>query len=484
MNEHPSPEFEKEIRESFNAQDANPTFVRGLRATLLERLIMKNQTRSFPCLAWYFAIIAILLLVVGLLIVSPGVAASLKQLLGYLPGIGYVHQGNSSLRVLSAPVMVEKNGLKVTIEKGIADLQKTVLFERIEGYPPPLDGYPAPTCETYPRLILPDGTILHGFEHGTSQDDSKGSFYSVSDTFEGMPAGQLDATLEIPCVMSDSNFRDFTLQLHFQIPDETQIMPVIELPTEAPTNPTPQTGLIVATAPSAELTVEGFSIVIESETPLADGYILAGNYEWTDPRFDGFSVQPDDPKITDANGKQLVFEPVDSVLSIDDPTIKKLPFAYKIIGKDYASPLTITVKSLIINNLPGQGTFQFDAGANPRAGQVWNVNIDVPVAGHIVHVQTIQLTVGRTPTELGFEFTMTSDSEVMCASVGDANPIITGNSGGGGGGGFDCGSSLVPFTSSWVIEGYSPAGIKTFVVSGLSVTFHGIWQAMWQPSTQ
>jgi hypothetical protein len=220
--------------------------------------------------------------------------------------------------------------------------------------------------------------------------------------------------------------------------------------------------------------------VLESETPLADGLILAGHYEWTDPRFDGFSVQPDDPRITDANGKQLEIEPVDSVLSVNDPTIKKLPFAYKIIGKDFASPLTITVKSLIINNLPGEGSFQFDAGANPQTGQVWNVNMDVPVAEHIVHVQTIKLIEGRTLTELGFEFTMTSDPEVLCAGVTDANPIITGiggSGGGGGGGGFDCGSALVPFTTSWTVQGYSPSGIKTFVVSGLSVTFHGLWQA-------
>jgi hypothetical protein len=473
MNENPSPEFEKEIRESLSSPQADPAFVRDLRGTLLERSKMKKQTRSLARFTWGFAI-AILLL--GLLIASPRVVTALKQLLGYAPGIGYV-QGDS-LRVLSVPVTVEKDGLKVTIEKGVGDLQKTILYERIEGYPLPLDGSDR-TCDTYPRLILPDGTILKGFEHGTSQDDSQSSF-SVTDTFEGLPAGQLDATLEIPCVMFDSNFKDFKFQLHFEVADETQVIPAIELPT----NPAPQTDPTTAAAPSAESTVEGFSIVLESETPLADGLILAGHYEWTDPRFDGFSVQPDDPRIMDANGKQLAIEPVDSVLSVNDPTIKKLPFAYKIIGKDFASPLTITVKSLIINNLPGEGTFQFDAGSNPYIGQVWNVNIDLSVAEHIVHVQTIKLVEGRTPTELGFEFTMTSDSEVLCAGVTDANPIIIDNSGGnggggggGGGGGFDCGSALVPFTTSWAVEGYSPAGIKTFVVSGLSVTFHGIWQA-------
>jgi hypothetical protein len=35
MNEHPSPELEKELREALRAPDANPAFVHDLRATLL-----------------------------------------------------------------------------------------------------------------------------------------------------------------------------------------------------------------------------------------------------------------------------------------------------------------------------------------------------------------------------------------------------------------------------------------------------------------
>ena len=321
----------------------------------------------------------------------------------------------------------------MTIEKGIVDQQKTVLYERIEGYPIPQTGYTEPTCKNYPRLILPDGTIINIVEHGNSQYDKQGSYYSVIDTFKGMPAGQLDATLETPCVMFNSNFRDFTFQLHFQIPDEAQILPAIELSTEAPAISAPQTDTITASDPSAESTVEGFSIVLESETPLADGFILAGYYEWTDLRFDGFSVQPDDPRITDANGKQLEFEPVDSALSINDPMIKKLPFAYKILGKDHTWPLTITVRSLIVNNLPGEGTFEFYMGANPQIGQVWNKDKDVPVAGHKIHMHSIKLISGRAPTELGFEFTMTSDSEVGCAGIGDANSVMINNGASGGG---------------------------------------------------
>src|SRR5690349_5437577 len=111
MNEHPSPEFERELHETLSAPQADPAFVRDLRATLLERSTMKTQTRSFPRLAWA---LALAVLVLTLLIASPRVVEALKRLFGYVPGVGYVEQTNS-LRLLSAPVTLEKDGLTVTI---------------------------------------------------------------------------------------------------------------------------------------------------------------------------------------------------------------------------------------------------------------------------------------------------------------------------------------------------------------------------------
>jgi hypothetical protein len=167
-----------------------------------------------------------------------------------------------------------------------------------------------------------------------------------------------------------------------------------------------------------------------------------------------------------------------------DPAIRKLPFAFHMIGKEHAFPLTISVES-INATLPDTAPFEFDFGANPHVGQTWNADIAVPIAGHVIHVQTIELTAGRTPTELGFTFTMTSDPDVTGAIVNDVNPIIEsgGGGGGGGGGGMDSGVAVGPFTNGWAIDGYSPAGVKTFAISSVSVMFKGSWQVTWQPST-
>ena len=66
MNEQPA-EFEKELRETLNEPNANPVFVRDLRATLIERSTMK-PARLLPRPAWSFAL-AILL--VTILVAAP-----------------------------------------------------------------------------------------------------------------------------------------------------------------------------------------------------------------------------------------------------------------------------------------------------------------------------------------------------------------------------------------------------------------------------
>jgi hypothetical protein len=480
MNEHPSPEFEKELRETLGQPNADPVFVRDLRATLIERSTMKQKNRFVPRLAWGFAIALLLALWV---VASPRAAALLRQLLGYVPGVGFVEQGDS-LRLLSAPVSIEKDGMQMIIEKGTADSQHTILLQHINGYRGPNPASPTNErfCEQPARLVLPDGTIVQEIRYEATGDGSReaaasGKYFGRYE-FGALPAGELDAVLEIPCVMYDLGYADFKLVLHFEIADATQVLPVIELPIPVPSHPA-----VVAASPAVS-SIEGFMIVLESETSLADGYILTGHYEWTDPRFDGFSAYPFVVEFTDASGREVHVEPADPIEMNTDPGIKKLPFAFHVIGKEYTFPLTFSVGPLIAT-FPDTATFQFDFGANPQVGQTWNADIDVPVAGHVIHVQTIELTAGRIPTELGFTFTMISDPGVMDAIVNDTNPIIQGGGGGGGGGegGMDSGVSTGPFTTSWELDGYSPAGVKTFAISSVSVMFKGSWQVTWQPST-
>jgi len=477
MNEQPA-EFEKELRETLNEPNANPVFVRDLRATLIERSKMKQQTRSLPRLTWGFAL-AILLVAI---LITPLTVTALKRMLGYVPGVGYVEPG-TSLRLLSAPVTVNKDNLSVTVEKGTVDSQRTVLLLHIEAYTPDQYGQ-LNNCDTSPRLVLADGRVLGQIETEYSQDAPQGigtGIYYGRHVFEAIPAAQLDATLEIPCVMYDTKFTDFKFQLHFANAKANEVLPVIDLPTPAESTSAPLSQPTTAPASSTSATLEGFAIVLERETQLADGYILSGTYQWTDPRFDAFSVYPFDPQFTDANGRSVNFEVTNPEVINTDASARKVPFAFHILGKDYAFPLTLSLKSVTVN-LPEAASFQFDAGANPQVGQTWNVNIDVPIAGHVVHVEKIQLGAGRTPTELGYTFTMSRDPEVQGLSITDANPNLPNMNGGGGGGGG--GGESTAIIVGFTLEGYSPAGVKTFIISNLAVEVAGSWQTTWQPSTK
>jgi hypothetical protein len=486
MSEHMPPEFEERIHDLLAAPDADPVFVDGLRSKILERTKMKTHHRFSPRLAWAIAI-ALVLLIIGLLAFSPRVVEAMKRLLGYVPGVGYVEQG-ITLRVLSAPVIVEKDGLTVTIEKGVADTQHTVLLARVEGYT--ANNYGAQTCVTHSQLRLADGTILHEgrMEAGTeSKSADAASNYFVRYEYPVMPPKQVDATLEIPCLMFDANFKDWQIPLHFQVAEGTnQVIPVIDLPTALPPQPSP-TG---ASTTSTETAPEGFSVVLKSEAELGDGYVLSGSYQWSDPRYDQTAVTVSSMDILDANGQAVPFQEVNT-----DPSAelgpRQIPFVYQITGKKFAWPLKIIVNAISVVE-PGQGTFQFDPGPDPQIDQTWNVNIDVPVGQHIIYVETIKLTAGREPTMVGYDFTMTSDPFVAGAAVDDKDPIIVCKDGcgggGGGGGGFGVGPSgfvgaTGPFSYGWSMNGYSPAGVKTFVISGMSVFFKGPWQVSWQPSS-
>ena len=131
MDEHPSPEFEKELRETLGEPNANPVFVRDLRATLLERSTMKQKNRILPRLAWGFAI-AILL---SLLVVASPCALVLSIPSAVLAAIawgarhGILFRGGAAVEKLAEATLValDKTGTLTTGELRV---------ERVESFPP------------------------------------------------------------------------------------------------------------------------------------------------------------------------------------------------------------------------------------------------------------------------------------------------------------------------------------------------------------
>ena len=112
----------------------------------------------------------------------------MRRLLGYMPGVGYVEKG-AALRVLSAPVTVQKEGLTVTIEQGAADTERTVLLAQIEGVMQDPRG--ELFCHASARLVLPDGTQLTATRFESSMAGGEAQFTGVYDgryMFAALPA--------------------------------------------------------------------------------------------------------------------------------------------------------------------------------------------------------------------------------------------------------------------------------------------------------
>ena len=88
----------------------------------------------------------------------PPPGAPFGRWFGYVPGVGFVREGQ--IRVLESPVSVTREGVTVTVEQVVLDPERTALVYSVEGIPAtavvssPMDQH----CPYEVSLRLPDGT--------------------------------------------------------------------------------------------------------------------------------------------------------------------------------------------------------------------------------------------------------------------------------------------------------------------------------------
>jgi hypothetical protein len=426
-------------------------------AARLERKSFMKTLRTRPLMAIVLALLTLLALT--------GVAYAIGKSLGYIPGLGVVDQ-NTPLRVLAGPVSQTRDGVTVTIEKGTTDAQKTILRVSVDG----VDANGGPYCDNpYPQLLrLADGaTLEENGGYGNIGDLSKPGYTNVI-TFPGLPAGSDDVTLEIPCLWRVTKPENWKIPLHFVPADGSEVNPVIELPSEAPT-----TQASFETVPPAE-SPYGISLALEKVVPLDDGYLLVGSLRWTDktvnigPYFDNsYNLH-----AVDANGQVVVLEePEQSAQDLLPPVEAGgliTQWIYKVSGKQHAWPLTLTTNAYI--NLDANVPFTFDPGPNPHKGQVWQLGQELTVNGHVIRL------VSATWQERGgsiasLEFEMASEEQAVIGL--DIEDILYRSEqhlcGGGGG------KSEVIYC-----EALSPEP-RTLTITSIRLLVLGPWQVSWQP---
>jgi hypothetical protein len=432
-------------------------------AARLEHRTMLQTLRIRPAVAILAALLS--------LAVLSGAAYAIGRSLGYIPGIGLV-EPSAGLRVLAAPAVVEREGITLTVTQGVVSAEQTVLTFRVENIPESAlardfaEGEtPPPVCSPSDRLRLADGTTLAS---GAAEGGGWQLGFEFRETFDPLPAGVDEATLMVACLLGTtpgSAPENWEVPLTFvPAPADMTILPVLEVsPSPAIT---PQAGGEVAATPRPS------PISIERTIELEDGTILIGSFH-SITTSGGLVTSPYlwSVRMTDATGNNV---PYDYVSDIDLPAGDEHTsyWAYEILGRDHAWPLTISVDT-VQASLPGaQTSFDFDTGSSPQPGQEWTLNQDLTVGGYSLRVLT------ATRTQDGYDFSFQGDPAMAGVGIDiqGTSPYISPAGGGGGSGGGD--GSL---SAGVAYSGPVPAGNLTIVVRDVSILVPGPWSIQWQP---
>ncbi len=452
-------EFEAMIRNIADVPEPDAKFVDRLRTSFISgggsSARVKPVSRTSINLKRAF--VAAFIVVIALLATSPAVATALKTLLGYIPGVGLVDQ-SATVLVLAEPVVVQRDGVTLTVEQAVATAEKTVvIYRHVETTTnQPAQNY----AMDPPALRLPDGSKLNIVVGRRLPTDGAGILYALD--FGPLPPNVDEVTLELVTLAGlrpGEGPENWQVPIRFKVGDSSQLtFPVFEYestPTVADEQP-----------------AYGISITLDKVVELPDGYILMGVSQWTDDSIPSDSLDFDILAMTDANGKTVEYEYAQSERFAEFGELRKY-WAYKILTKEFAAPLKLDF--YILHTVPSDARFQFSPGPDPQNGQIWDLNIDVLVNDRVVRVVSAEYS-DQDPDFHYFRFTMTSDADVTGARIIDIDHPPLGFGGGG------VPATNVAFTSTVRVEGEIPAGPLYLSIVSLQALVAGDWTITWDPS--
>lgn len=409
-----------------------------------------------PALALSIVLAAIAL---SLMLIGPSRAlAAVYELLGYIPGIGLVDEA-SGLRVLAQPAILERDEVRVTVEQGVLDSERTVVSYRVDGIP--ASAYPLregdPYCNLSPDLS-PELHILDRVVLLPTTATSGGwiSGYQSRLVFPALPLDANQAELRIPCLNGTARGtlpERWKLALRF-----------------VPAPPGMTFFHIADVTPGSEGASvsgrgSGMGLYLERVIELQEEYILIGTFrqgeELRGSRVMGISSSAE---IFDAAGRALPYE-TPSELDLGSQGVGVFPWAYQ-IAKDFTPPLTLTLRAVDVE-IPVDAIIEFETGLNPPVGQEWRIDQDLNLAGYTVHV------VSAVRLENGYELLLRSDPAVSYVSAWDPEHETVSGSGSG----FDG-----EYSVSFEYEDPVPEGLLTVHIRALIARHSGPWTLTWQPS--
>jgi len=439
----------------------------------IERKSSMMALRTRPLTAILIALLALLLL--------SSAAYALGRMFGFIPGVGLVEQP-SSLRMLETSASLEREGIRLSILNVVASPASTSIRFQVEWLVlPPATGDFDTSCQGTPSLILSDGTPLRFVKTAdkfTLGESGSNAGYGYVMEFEAIPVDQSDATFSYPCIhpiVAGPLPRDWQIPFHLIPAPEGMALPVNTVqPTESIIIPVTETTIPSSLTLPAVDPAQGIALSADSFVSMDDGYLLIGSMHWSPNDFPAYGVKPIPftgyVTIVDASGQDVPWEEVYGNVKPQNEEYRSY-WAIKVLSISFAPPLAISFNVVDVQIQPI--AFQFDIGSAPQAGQSWELNQDLQVAGSLIHLE--KANVVSAEGNLNFQL----EAQVDANTIADLKINTPLNQCMGGGGGY-------PTEHMSTLEIYVPTcrpdlppGIVEMQVTG--AILWGQWQTSWQP---
>jgi hypothetical protein len=495
-----STRIERGLEALFSARDPEATFVTELEQQLLARVQTapvrggklqfrrpwQQWIRPFSQRRWATAV-AGLLLVAAVIVVIIGpqqVLASIQQLLGYVPGIGFADL--EATRLLAAPMEATRDGVTLRVEQVIARSDRTEVVIRSEGLPPEDQLWPggARSEDDYgPVLRLPDGRRL---TTGTWTLRLGGGTLE----FPPLPEGVYRVTLQLarlPLVPAGAAPENWSIPL--------DLRPATgELVTEL----FPEPYLAGAEGTQQGITLRVLEVAHTPEETALRLQIQWTEQEWWFPSVGHFRL----PELRDdlghvyheamasSNGSSVQTEVIripEGQDSIPAPTpavpTQERTLAFVPVSSS-AGQLTLWVDAVDFE-IPAEASFVVDLGDDPQVGDRWPLDVHLTVAGFPVHLSSARLVqeelalrdgpVQRTLLQFNVDPVPDQNGRTLygIGLVGDIDRFE------GGSGGYEPQTGTIR-TGLHLRDGAKmPNGPIEVRVEYASIAFHGPWTLTW-----
>jgi hypothetical protein len=483
-------EFEEEIRTAMSVPDDGKVFITNLRHQVIahhaEQRVSRLPSLSRPFLglrpAWIVALAILSLMIIATLVIGPQrVYAAVRQLLGYIPGVGIVEQ-SSGIRVLAEPVSVEKDGITVTVKQVVADATRTFVAYSVVGIPPWAKlGFPI--CTDPPSLKLADGRILRFLSGGGSEiGPDKPLSFATNYTFPPLPADVREVVFLSPCQMpaihlnlipAPSGFVSPAVEIEATFessgPQYSTTTPILEETfTSVPYDPSfPATPTPVP---------HGSGLYLDQAIELDNAYILVGNFtdagdlpgvlSVSSPEADSSRYQM---QMTDAAGQSVSYKSRNDIR----PAVQwgaVWYWAYE-TPKPVNGPLTLTLNSIPIHQ-ENSILIPLNVGQDPQTGQKWELNRTVNLGGFDFVIDNI------VSVENGYTIHYHTDASVPELFLGF---LVVGVDSTPGGGSVIRQTQEVIYTET-INFNSPPSGNLTFLLTlNKNVWLPGPWTLTWSP---